>query len=83
MGSFHSRMHLFEATHPDLSEEQRISIALYEILDSRYPQWDKQDKLFIINKYNSCDKLIEFLFKYWQMYGEYGKTAGRFKGDPE
>lgn len=80
MGSFNSQIYLLERTHPEMSEEQRISITLYEILDNRYPKWDKQDKIFIINKYNSCVKLIEFLFKYWQMYG---RTKDSFKGDPE
>lgn len=77
MASFHRRISGLERTHPELSEEQRIGAALYEILDERYPEWDKEDKRNIISQYNSCVLLTDFLFNYEQMHG---KTKDAFRG---
>jgi hypothetical protein len=72
-----------QRTRPDLAESERITAALHELLDTRYPNWTKDEKIAILNRHMSCSSLIDFLYDYeMKTYGRtvYGRTHDTFRG---
>ena len=81
--SFLRRFYGLQRTRPDLAEGERITAALHELLDSRYPNWTKDEKTAVLNRHASCSSLIDFLYDYeMKTYGRtvYGRTDDTFRG---